>query len=256
MTLISGKGRLVAGLTGGPQEEEVPVASYPIIECQGVTKSFGAACAVKEVSLALEPGEIVALVGPTGSGKTTLLRMMAGFEAPDSGTVSVEGRLVAGPDSWVPPEGRRLGMVFQDYALFPHMTVIQNVAFGLQGWSTQDKEQRVLESLELVRLPSDLAERYPYQLSGGEQQRVALARSLAPRPIAILLDEPFSNVDHQMRMQLRAEVKNLLRSHRVDCGAHHPYPGGGAVHGRPSRCDELRHSGAGRYSRGHLSPSQ
>ena len=190
------------------------MAAQPVIECQGVTKLFDAACVMRDVNLALEPGEILALVGPSGSGKTTFLRIVAGFETPDTGTVTLEGRLVAGGGSWVPPEARRLGMVFQDYALFPHMTVVHNVAFGLKGWSRHARDRRARQILEIVRL-SHMAERYPHQLSGGEQQRVALARSLAPRPLALLLDEPFSNLDPQLRLQLRAEVKNILRSSGV-----------------------------------------
>ncbi len=186
----------------------------PVIQCHGVTKAFGPAPVVTDVSLALEPGEIVALVGPSGSGKTTFLRLVAGFETPDGGTVALEGRLVAGQGAWVAPEARRLGMVFQDYALFPHMAVAENVAFGLKGWPKHARNRRAREMLEMVRM-AHLAERYPYQLSGGEQQRVALARSLAPRPLALLLDEPFSNLDPQLRLQLRAEVKSILRSSGV-----------------------------------------
>ncbi len=189
-------------------------AGSPVIQCQALSKAFGDAHAVREVSLRLEPGEILALVGPSGSGKTTLLRLLAGFEVPDSGTVTLEDRVVAGDGRWVPPEGRRLGMVFQDYALFPHLTVTQNVAFGLKGWPRPGRSSRSRQILELVRLDG-LSERYPHQLSGGEQQRVALARSLAPGPLALLLDEPFSNLDPQLREQLRAEVKGILRSSGV-----------------------------------------
>ena len=187
---------------------------HPILECRGVTKFFGEACAVRDVSLTLEPGEILVLVGPSGSGKTTLLRLLAGFETLDNGTVSLEGRLVAGPEAWAPPEARRLGIVFQDYALFPHMTVLQNVLFGLNGWPRSERATRARQMLETVRM-DHLAERYPYQLSGGEQQRVALARSLAPRPLALLLDEPFSNLDPQLRREMRTEVKDILRSSEV-----------------------------------------
>ena len=214
MTLVSSRDSLITELTPGPRDEEVAMVGHPIIQCHGVTKTFGHAWAVKDVSLALEPGEILALVGPSGSGKTTFLRLVAGFEAPDAGTVALEGRVVSGSGTWVPPEARRLGMVFQDYALFPHMTVVQNVAFGLKGWSRPTKARRARQMLEIVRM-DHLAERYPYQLSGGEQQRVALARSLAPGPLALLLDEPFSNLDPQLRLQLRTEVKRILRSNGV-----------------------------------------
>ena len=214
MTLMARVGSLVAEPAGARGSEEVSLAGQPVILCEDVSKSFGDTSVIKGVSLAIEPGEILVLVGPSGSGKTTFLRMVAGFESPDTGTVTLEGRKVAGDGVQVPPEARRLGMVFQDYALFPHMTVAQNVSFGLKGWSGRARERRVQDMLEMVRL-FDLGGRYPYQLSGGEQQRVALARSLAPRPVAILLDEPFSNLDPQLRLQLRAEVKSILRSSDV-----------------------------------------
>ena len=186
----------------------------PVIQCRELSKSFGADPVVRDVSLSLEPGEILALVGPSGSGKTTFLRLLAGFETPDSGAVHLQGRPVSGEGTWVPPESRRLGMVFQDYALFPHLTVIQNVTFGLAKMSGSDRERRAQEMLDMVRLKY-MAQRYPHQLSGGEQQRVALARSLAPTPLALLLDEPFSNLDPQLRTQLREEVKDIFRSSRV-----------------------------------------
>ena len=195
-------------------DREVAMASRPVIHCQGVAKTFQGTPAVRDVSLLLEQGEILALVGPSGCGKTTLLRLVAGFESPDTGTITLDGRPVSGRGSWVSPEARQLGMVFQDYALFPNMTVVQNIAFGLGKLSRQAREDRVGEMLEMVRL-NHLADRYPHQLSGGEQQRVALARSLAPHPLALLLDEPFSSLDPQLRAQLREEVKNILQSSGV-----------------------------------------
>jgi iron(III) transport system ATP-binding protein len=181
------------------------------IRLDGVTKRFGDVAAVRGADLAVVGGEIVALLGPSGCGKTTLLRTIAGFERPDAGRVEIGGRLVAAEGAWVPPEGRGVGMVFQDYALFPHLTVAENVGFGLPR---RDRAQRVPALLALVDL-CGLGERYPHELSGGQQQRVALARALAPAPRVVLLDEPWSNVDPQLRAELRDEVAAVLRPLRV-----------------------------------------
>jgi iron(III) transport system ATP-binding protein len=167
--------------------------------------------AVRDVFLSVEPGEIVALLGPSGCGKTTTLRLIAGFERPDQGQISIAGIVVAGPDGFVAPDKRGVGMVFQDYALFPHLTVRGNVEFGLGKLSRQDKKQRVDELLELTGL-GPLADRYAHQLSGGQQQRVAMARALGPKPHVLLLDEPFSNLDTEMRLAMRIEVRNLLKA--------------------------------------------
>jgi iron(III) transport system ATP-binding protein len=182
-----------------------------MIALKGVGRRFGDVDAVTKTSLCIERGEVVALLGPSGCGKTTLLRLIAGFETPDSGTVEIAGEHVAGDGAWVPPERRRVGMVFQDYALFPHLTVTENVAFGIPR---KDRAARVPMLLALVGL-CGLGERYPHQLSGGQQQRVALARALAPAPEAILLDEPWSNVDPHLRGELREEVAAILRPLRV-----------------------------------------
>ncbi len=187
---------------------------HPPIRCDGLSKFFGEIGALRNVTLTLEEGEVLALVGPSGSGKSTLLRLVAGFESPDAGTVALRGRLISGGGHWVPPEERRLGMVFQDYALFPHMTVHENVAFGLKDHPKRDREDRAMAMLSMVRL-SEMGGRYPYELSGGEQQRVALARSLAAEPRALLLDEPFSNLDPHLRAGLRVEVRSILRSNGV-----------------------------------------
>jgi iron(III) transport system ATP-binding protein len=160
---------------------------------------------VERADLEVRAGELLAVLGPSGCGKTTLLRLIAGFERPDSGSVTVAGEEVAGPDRWVPPEKRRIGMVFQDYALFPHLSVERNVGFGCSG-----EKGAVRRTLELVGLQHK-AERFPHELSGGERQRVALARALAPNPAVVLLDEPFSNLDATLRAGLRREVELILR---------------------------------------------
>ena len=180
------------------------------VHLRGVSKSFGAVHAVREVSLDIERGELMAVLGPSGCGKTTLLRTIAGFERPDAGSVEVSDEVVAGPGRFVPPERRRIGMVFQDYALFPHLTVTGNIAFGLVNRPRGDREALTRRTLELVGLQHK-ANRHPHELSGGERQRVALARALAPEPAVVLLDEPFSNLDATLRAGLRREVELILR---------------------------------------------
>jgi iron(III) transport system ATP-binding protein len=183
----------------------------PILRLSAVTRQYFAALppAVAEVSLDLQSGDLLSLLGPSGCGKTTLLRLIAGFEAPQSGTVEIGQQLVAGAGCWVPPERRGVGMVFQDYALFPHLTVAQNIGFGLAKSPMQ--QQRVQETMALVGLQG-LNDRFPHQLSGGQQQRVALARALAPNPVLVLLDEPLSNLDLQVRLRLRQELRQILKA--------------------------------------------
>ncbi|HEX5367460.1 MAG TPA: ABC transporter ATP-binding protein [Acidimicrobiales bacterium] len=181
------------------------MTSPPAIRATDVRKSFGTTVAVSGASLQVAQGAVVALLGPSGSGKTTLLRLVAGFEVPDAGTVEIGGRQVAGPSSWVEPDRRRVGMVFQDGALFPHLTVAGNVAFG------EPAPGRAEESLALVGL-SHRARSYPHELSGGERQRVALARALATDPDVVLLDEPFASLDAGLRESLREEVVAILRA--------------------------------------------
>ena len=184
------------------------------LRCVGLTKAFGATRAVDKLDLTVEEGQVLSLLGPSGCGKTTTLRLVAGFERPDEGEVWIQDRLVASAAHYEPPEQRNIGMVFQDYALFPHLTVAQNIAYGLREESRKQQIKRQGEILELVRL-NGMEERYPHQLSGGEQQRVALARALAPEPVAILLDEPFSNMDAAFRAEVRQEVRDILKANSV-----------------------------------------
>ena len=188
----------------------VSIPPTDVLTLTDLTKSYGGGVAALEsCSLTVRSGELVSVLGPSGCGKTTLLRLIAGFERPDAGRVEVNGRVVAGP-RWVPPEARGIGFVFQDYALFPHLTVAQNVAFGLPSLNRKARQARTDEILDLVGLRV-FAGRYPHQLSGGQQQRVALARALAPGPAVMLLDEPFSNLDAALRSSTRKEVRRLLK---------------------------------------------
>lgn len=166
--------------------------------------------AVDNLNLTIQQGEIVSLLGPSGCGKTTILRLIAGFEQPTVGTIEIDGKTVYDEKTFVPPEKRGVGMVFQDYALFPHLTIEKNVVFGLNKWRRGDKRRRVREVLELVDL-AEFAKRYPNELSGGQQQRVALARALAPQPNVVLLDEPFSNLDASLREKMRHEITDILK---------------------------------------------
>lgn len=174
---------------------------------ESVTQRFGDVIALSDVSLSIRPGEIVALLGESGCGKTTLLRLAAGVERPSAGRILLEGRDVSSSASFVEPEQRGVGLVFQDYALFPHLTVRENVRFGLKDDAAAD--QTALRAIARVGL-ADLADAYPHMLSGGEQQRVALARAVAPRPGVLLMDEPFSNLDRRLRDVVRDETAALL----------------------------------------------
>ncbi len=182
-----------------------------VLELRGVSCVYGKdRPAITDISLAAQEGEILCLLGPSGCGKTTTLRAIAGFESVSAGEISLGGRLVSSPGFRVPAEERRVGMVFQEYALFPHLQVAENVAFGLQHLSRDAQQAQVRHMLELVGLP-DLARRYPHELSGGQQQRVALARALAQQPVILLLDEPFSNLDPDMAGKMRQDLHDLLR---------------------------------------------
>ncbi len=185
-------------------------ASIPVtLGFDGVSQRFGALQALSDFSLTVKPGEIVALLGQSGCGKTTLLRLAAGVERPSAGRVLLEGRDVSDPSHFVEPEERGVGLVFQDYALFPHLSVLANVRFGLRGLDDRTADSVALRALERVGLGA-LAQAYPHMLSGGEQQRVALARAVAPRPGVLLMDEPFSNLDRRLRDVVRDETVALL----------------------------------------------
>jgi iron(III) transport system ATP-binding protein len=194
-------------------EPTSPDETTPALRVRGLEKRYGDTEVLRGVDLDAERGEFLALLGPSGCGKTTSLRVIAGFERPHAGSIEIGGDRVydaANPaDRWVPPEGRRVGMVFQDYALFPHLSVARNVAFGLPR-NAANREARVASALNTVGL-AGLGERTPDQLSGGQQQRVALARALAPEPAVILLDEPFSNLDADLRAAVREDVRQILR---------------------------------------------
>jgi len=181
-----------------------------VIHLEEVNVAYGDAPVLDGFSLRVRAGEFVSVLGRSGVGKTTALRVIAGFERVSAGYVRLGGLLVGSSFVHVPPDRRRVGIVFQDYALFPHLTVAENVAFGLQGLDRREREARVRPVIEMTGL-SGLERRYPHEMSGGQQQRVALARALAPRPVALLLDEPFSNLDRDLRATLRREVRDIVK---------------------------------------------
>jgi iron(III) transport system ATP-binding protein len=181
-----------------------------ILTLHGIECRYDDRAVVRRLSLEVPRGALVCLLGPSGCGKTTVLRAIAGFQPLAAGEITLNGRVVSRPGFTLPPEQRRLGMVFQDYALFPHLTVAQNVAFGLHGAAAAERRKAVETILATVGL-GGLRDRYPHELSGGQQQRVALARALAPRPSLILMDEPFSSLDIEMRERLNQEVREILK---------------------------------------------
>src|SRR5258706_5395600 len=177
---------------------------------ENLRHAYGEHEVVRGLTFALALGAIGCLLGPSGCGKTTVLRCIAGFEPVREGAIRISGRLVSGSGAMLPPEERRVGMVFQDYALFPHLQVAGNIAFGLRGASRIERDARVRELAELVGLSGEL-DKYPHEISGGQQQRVALARALAPRPELLLLDEPFSNLDVDLRERLPVVVRGVFQ---------------------------------------------
>jgi iron(III) transport system ATP-binding protein len=181
-----------------------------------VTHRYGAVVAVRDVSLDIEPGEIVCLLGRSGCGKTTLLRLAAGVEEPAEGRILINDRAVSEGSNYLPPERRGVGLMFQDFALFPHLTNLANVMFGLKSLPKAEAEREAMRALDRVGL-AKYADAYPHMLSGGEQQRVALARAVAPRPSVLLMDEPFSGLDRRLREKVRDDTLNVLREARVTC---------------------------------------
>ena len=178
-----------------------------LLEVENLRAAYGGEAVVRGLAFSLDQGAIGCLLGPSGCGKTTVLRCIAGFEPVQEGVIRIAGRVVSAPGSTVPPEQRRVGMVFQDYALFPHLDVAGNIGFGLRG----GRDARVRELASLVGLSSEL-DKYPHEISGGQQQRVALARALAPRPELLLLDEPFSNLDVDLRERLSHELRDIIKA--------------------------------------------
>lgn len=182
----------------------------PVLSVQGLGFAYGACAILSDIDLTVAPGELVAVLGPSGSGKSTLLRLIAGLERPAAGRIAIAGTSVADSGSSLPAERRGLGLVFQEDALFPHLTILDNVAFGLKGLSRSERRTRALDALDRLGL-AHRADDWPHRLSGGEQQRVAVARALAPRPPLILMDEPFSRLDSALRQQIREDVVAVLR---------------------------------------------
>lgn len=184
------------------------------LSVRNLTCKYNGQAVLKNLSLPVKDNEIVCLLGASGCGKTTLLKAIAGLLPLESGDIHINGRVIADQHTWLPPEKRNIGMIFQDYALFPHLTVAENIAFGLRDWDSNRIETKVKDMLELVHL-TGLDKRYPHQLSGGQQQRVAIARALACEPDLILLDEPFSNIDTQVRHGLIKEIRRIFKEQGV-----------------------------------------
>lgn len=184
------------------------------LELKNIQIGFSASAIVNNLSLQLQAQEIGCLLGPSGCGKSTVLRAIAGLQSIREGEILLDGRVISSKSFSLPAENRQIGMVFQDFALFPHMTVLQNIEFGLRKWSSQARQQRVAELLQLVGLQK-FANRYPYSMSGGEQQRIALARALAPKPNLLLLDEPLSSLDYELRHELANDLREILVEEKI-----------------------------------------
>lgn len=184
------------------------------LEVQNITVGYGNVRVIENLSFSLKDGTIGCLLGPSGCGKTTVLRTIAGFEKTTQGHVSIAGTIVSSPRKNLAPEKRQIGMVFQEFALFPHLNAADNIRFGIKGWTAKQQQTRVSELLAMIGMPTS-AKAYPHQLSGGQQQRIALARAMAPKPSILLLDEPFSSMDAELREQLAREVRHILKQEKV-----------------------------------------
>ena len=224
-----------------------------IVSIRGLTKNFADAAAVDDLHLEIGDGEFVSLLGPSGCGKTTTLRLLAGFLQPDGGEIRVGGAVVSSPSLLVPPERRNMSMIFQSYAVWPHMTVAQNVAYGLKFKKLTKPEisAKVTTLLGVVRL-ADLKDRYSAELSGGQQQRVALARALVVEPQILLMDEPLSNLDANLREEMRFEIRRLHEEFKITTSLCYPRSGGGDGDLGPDRRAQSRPSGSGRTAGGDI----
>jgi iron(III) transport system ATP-binding protein len=192
--------------------------SYVFLEMKNISFTYPGTGSnvLKDFNLSVAKGEIVSIVGLSGSGKSTVLRLIAGLEVPTEGSISMHGKIIVDNQTFVPPEKRNVGMVFQDYALFPHLTVSENIAFGIARLKSSERAARVGGLLDLINM-AEYKERYPYQLSGGQQQRVAVARALAPNPYFLLMDEPFSNIDSDLKQKIRQDIKSILKAEHMTC---------------------------------------
>jgi len=193
---------------------EPNTGTAPLLSIQNIACQYGAQPVIHDFNLSIQRGDICCLLGPSGCGKTTVLRAIAGFHPVSHGSIELAGHSISTARGMLPPEQRNIGMVFQDYALFPHLSVCENITYGLKGMTSDAKEGVCQEMLALVKLP-ELGDRYPHELSGGQQQRVALARALAPNPSMLLMDEPFSSLDVDLRRNLAIEVRDILKSRNI-----------------------------------------